>query len=89
MRQTNEAMLKFQQIFSRLITGRAGALATPPTEAEDMTQRARQVEQQLCEAVQLTPHETREAAHEVSRHASSAVAQVLNEETAEPGARER
>src|SRR5215210_328000 len=52
MRQTNEAMLKFQQIFSRLITGGVGALATPRTGAEDMTQRARQVEQQLCEAVQ-------------------------------------
>ena len=85
MRQTNEAMLQFQQIFSRLLTGHAARRST----AEDTTQRTRELEQQLSEAVQLTPHETREAAHEVSRHASSAVAQVLNEETAEPEARRR
>ena len=83
MRQTNEAMLQFQQIFSRLLIGAAARR----TSAEDTMQRTRELEQQLQEAVQLTPHETREAAHEVSRHASSAVAQVLNEENAEPGAR--
>jgi hypothetical protein len=85
MRQTNEAMLQVQQIFSRLLTGDAPTRAT----ADDTTQRTRELEQQLSEAMQLTPHETREAAHEVSRHASSAVAQVLNEETAEPDARRR
>jgi hypothetical protein len=65
MRQTNETVRQFQQIFNQLVSEQTNQLtAQIRTSAEEIGQRTQQVQQQVREASQQTAQQARTAAEQ-------------------------
>ena len=66
MRQTNEAMRQFQEVFSQLVSQQTSQLtAQIRTSAEEIGQRTQQAQRQVLESSQQTAQQARHAAEQV------------------------